>query len=108
MDDLKALYDFRKNKMLYAMFVPIAIYFIVFAYVPMTGIILAFKEYNYQGGTWGSPWNGWSNFEYFFKSGKAWIVTKNTIAYNVVFLALYTFFSVAIAIFIAEMRAKWF
>ncbi len=108
MDGLKALQDFRKHKVLYAMFLPIAIYYIVFAYVPMTGIVLAFKEYNYQGGIWGSPWSGWANFEYFFKSGKAWIVTKNTIAYNVVFLALYTFFSIAIAIFIAEMRGKWF
>ncbi|WP_439116441.1 ABC transporter permease [Paenibacillus antri] len=90
------------------MFLPIVIYFLIFAYLPMTGIVLAFKEYNYQGGIWGSPWAGWSNFEYFFKSGKAWIVTKNTVAYNVVFLALYTFFSIAVAIFIAEMRGKWF
>ncbi|TLS50950.1 sugar ABC transporter permease [Paenibacillus antri] len=108
MDDLKALYEFRKYKVLYAMFLPIVIYFLIFAYLPMTGIVLAFKEYNYQGGIWGSPWAGWSNFEYFFKSGKAWIVTKNTVAYNVVFLALYTFFSIAVAIFIAEMRGKWF
>jgi len=108
MNSLKALHDIRKHKVLYAMFLPVTIYFIIFAYVPMTGIILAFKDYNFTGGIWGSPWSGWSNFEYFFRSGKAWLVTKNTIAYNVVFLTCYTFFSIAIAIFIAEIRSKWF
>ncbi|SFB56399.1 putative aldouronate transport system permease protein [Cohnella sp. OV330] len=108
MDELKTLYDIRKHKVLYMMFLPIAIYFLVFSYFPMAGIIIAFKDYNYAGGIWGSAWSGWDNFAYFFKSGKAWLVTRNTIGYNVVFLACYTFFSVAVAIFIAEMRSKWF
>ena len=100
--------DIHKHKVLYGMFIPIAVYFLVFAYLPMAGIIIAFKEYNYTGGIWGSAWNGWKNFEYFFFSGKAWLVTRNTIVYNVVFLASSTFFSVGIAILIAEMRGKYF
>jgi len=100
--------DIGKHKALYAMFIPIAVYTLVFAYLPMAGIIIAFKEYNYTGGIWGSAWNGWKNFEYFFFSGKAWLVTRNTIVYNVVFLACSTFFSVGIAILISEMRGKYF
>jgi len=100
--------DIHKHKALYGMFIPIAVYFLVFAYLPMAGIIIAFKEYNYAGGIWGSPWNGWKNFEYFFFSGKAWLVTRNTIVYNVVFLACYTFFSMGVAILIAELRGKYF
>ncbi|MFD2332793.1 ABC transporter permease [Cohnella sp. GCM10020058] len=101
------LKELRKQKALYIMFVPIVVYFLLFAYLPMAGIIVAFKNYDYSGGIWHSPWSGWSNFEYFFKSGKAWLVTRNTLLYNIAFLACYTFFSMLIAILISEMRGKW-
>ncbi|WP_236337026.1 ABC transporter permease [Paenibacillus auburnensis] len=90
------------------MFVPIALYFIVFNYIPMAGIVVAFKSFNYQQGMFGSPWIGLDNFEYFFSSGKAWLVTKNTFLYNSVFLAAYLFFSIIIAVLIAEMSGKIF
>ena len=102
------LHEFRKNSLLYLMFIPVAAYFIVFAYVPMAGIVVAFKEFNYRGGMFGSPWNGFTNFRYFFLSGKAWLVTKNTFLYNVVFLGCYTFFSITLAIFIFEVESRWF
>ncbi|WAM35710.1 ABC transporter permease [Caldicellulosiruptor acetigenus] len=101
-------YEIKKNKVLYAMFLPVAIYYILFAYIPMGGIVLAFKEFNYRDGILFSPWNGFKNFEYFFASGRAWLVTKNTILYNLAFLAAYTVFSVACAIFIAELAGKIF
>lgn len=91
---------------LYAMFVPVAVYFLIFAYVPMTGIVVAFKDFNYQGGIWGSPWNGWENFRYFVESGKLVQVTINTIVYNTLFLFAYLFFSVLVAILISEMGSK--
>ncbi|WP_438448008.1 ABC transporter permease [Gorillibacterium sp. sgz5001074] len=90
------------------MFVPIAAFFIVFAYIPMAGVVMAFKEFNYRDGIFMSPWNGWDNFEYFFTSGKAWLVTRNTILYNAVFLGAYTFFSITAAVFISEILTKWF
>jgi putative aldouronate transport system permease protein len=101
-------YEIRKNKTLYLMFVPVTIYFLVFAYLPMTGIVMAFKEFNYRAGIWFSPWNGLKNFEFFFRSGKAWLVTRNTILYNLTFLACYTFFSMLVAILISEMIGKYF
>lgn len=102
------IHELMKNKVLYLMFVPIAIYFIVFNYYPMAGIIVAFKNFNYSGGMFGSPWVGWDNFEYFFGSGKAWLVTRNTFLYNIVFLAAYTFFSILVAVLISEMAGKIF
>ncbi|CAN7667960.1 ABC transporter permease subunit [Paenibacillus sp. LjRoot153] len=102
------LQEMRKHGVLYIMFIPVAIYFIIFAYFPMAGIVMAFKDFNYRQGIFFSPWNGLDNFHYFFVSGKAWLVTKNTIMYNLVFLGTYTVFSIAAAIFLSEIYNKWF
>ncbi|MFD0670918.1 ABC transporter permease [Cohnella sp. GCM10027633] len=102
------LYEIYKNKILYLMFLPVGIYFLVLAYLPMPGVIIAFKEYTYNGGIFGSEWNGLTNFEFFFHSGKLWNVTKNTILFNLAFLALNTIVSVLVAVLIAEMVGKWF
>jgi putative aldouronate transport system permease protein len=100
--------ELARNRTLYLMFVPIAVYFLLFAYLPMTGVVMAFKEFNFRDGIWLSPWNGVKNFRFFFISGKAAQVTLNTLGYNVAFLFFYTLFSVAVAIFVAEMRGKYF
>jgi putative aldouronate transport system permease protein len=101
-------HELMKNRTLYLMFVPVCLYFILFSYLPIGGIVLAFKEFNYRDGIIGSPWNNFKNFEFFFKSGKAWSVTTNTFLYNLMFLVLYTFFSVMTAVLISEMRGKRF
>lgn len=90
------------------MFVPVAVYYILFAYIPMAGIVVAFKDFNYRDGILFSPWNGIANFRYFFVSGKAWQVTVNTVMYNVIFLAAYTIFSIMVAIMISELSGKLF
>jgi putative aldouronate transport system permease protein len=90
------------------MFVPVAIYYILFNYLPIGGIVLAFKDFNYHDGILRSPWNGLKNFEFFFRSGKAWTVTRNTVLYNLVFLFVYTFFSILCAVLIAEITGKIF
>ncbi|MNW35380.1 putative multiple-sugar transport system permease YteP [compost metagenome] len=100
--------ELARNKVLYLMFLPIALYFIVFNYIPMAGIVVAFKNFNYHQGIFGSPWIGFDNFEYFFSSGKAWLVTKNTFMYNSVFLVAYLFFSLVVAVLIAELTGKIF
>ena len=87
---------------------PAIIYTLVFAYYPMTGIVMAFKKYNYAGGIWGSPWNGLENFKFFFKSGQAGLVTRNTVLYNIAFILLGTFTQVAVAVFLTEIHNKHF
>jgi putative aldouronate transport system permease protein len=99
--------ELLKNRVLYLMFLPLAVYFLIFAYFPMAGIVVAFKDFNYRDGLFHSPWNGIDNFQYFFRSGQAMTVTVNTVFYNLVFLTLYTFFSILVAICISEINNKW-
>lgn len=102
------IYEIRKNKILYLMFLPVALYFFVFAYIPMPGIVVAFKEFTYSGGIFGSEWNGVGNFRYFFESGKLLQVTTNTVVYNLIFLGFSTVLSVLAGILIAEMAGRFF
>lgn len=98
----------RKNRVFLLMLSPAIIYTLLFAYYPMTGIVMAFKKYNYAGGIWGSPWNGLDNFKFFFKSGQAGLVTRNTVLYNIAFILVGTFTQVAVAIFLTEIHNKHF
>lgn len=90
------------------MLLPSVLYIFLFSYIPMGGIILAFKHYNYRDGIFGSPWCGFKNFEFFFKSGQAFIVTRNTILYNLAFIIVNTILQMSLAIFISEIPAKRF
>ncbi len=88
------------------MLLPAALYTFIFSYLPMGGIVLAFKNYNYRDGIFGSPWNGFQNFRFFFQSGQAFKVTRNTILYNLLFLVVNTTLQVTLAILISEMPGK--
>lgn len=72
----------------------------------MPGIILAFKKYNSRDGIYGSPFAGFKNFEFLFKTGDAWIITRNTVLYNLVFIVLGTVAAIAVAIVLNEIRSK--
>lgn len=102
------LYEILKNRTLFLMAAPAVILTIVISYIPMAGIILAFKDYRFNLGVFGSPWNGFENFRYFFMSGTGLLVTRNTILYNLLNLITSQVFAIMIAIFITEMRGKYF
>lgn len=102
------LHDLHKNRTKWLMLLPAAVVVILMCYIPMAGIVLAFKEYNYHDGIFGSPWVGFENFQYFFKSGKAWLTTRNTILYNIAFLCVNTFLQIACAIMLSELAGKVF
>jgi putative aldouronate transport system permease protein len=74
----------------------------------MSGLILAFKNYQYNLGIFDSPWAGLENFNYFFASGTGWQVTWNTISFNVINLLTSQLIAIIIAIVLNEMRAKYF
>lgn len=101
----KKLYKYR---IFLLMLLPAVIYTLIFSYYPMTGVVMAFKKYNYTDGIWGSPWNGLENFKFFFKSGQAWQVTKNTVLYNLAFIIVNLVVQVAIAVLLTEIRNKKF
>lgn len=98
--------EIRRRKILCLMLLPAIIFFIIFSYLPMLGIILAFKDYNYAEGVLGSPWVGWANFTFLYKSGTLWRVTRNTILYNIAFLILDLVTQVGMAILLNEIGSK--
>lgn len=91
---------------LYLMVAPAVVYFIIFAYLPMGGLVIAFKNYNYTDGILFSPWCNFENFEFLFESGVVWTLAKNTIVYNVVFLITGVSFEVLLAILLSEIGGK--
>jgi len=90
------------------MLLPAVTLVIVFSYIPMVGITMAFQQFRYGHGFFGSPWVGLANFRFFFRSGHAWTVTRNTFFYNVLFLVVNTTTQIAFAIMISELGSKWF
>ena len=98
----------KKHWMLLLMLAPAIIYVFVFSYIPMTGVVLAFKKYNFNGGIYGSPWNGLDNFKALLIAKKLGNVTRNTFLYNIIFIVLGTVFQVGSAILLNEVGAKIF
>ena len=85
---------------------PGLIYLLINNYLPMFGVFLAFKDYSYVKGIFGSRWNGLDNFEFLFKTKDAWIMTRNTLLYNAAFIVLGTVFAIFVAILIHELGKK--
>lgn len=98
---------FRKNFSLLSLSLPAIIYIFVFSYLPLVFLIVAFKDFRYDKGLWGSEWVGFENFKFFFKSETAFIVTRNTILYNIAFIILTTVIAVALALMMNEVRRRW-
>ena len=92
--------------MLYLMMAPGLIYLLINNYIPMAGIVIAFKKLDFSKGIWKSPWVGLENFEFLFSSKDAWIITRNTLLYNLAFIVVNMVVGIAIAILICEVRSK--
>ena len=96
------------SKTLLLMCLPAIVFFIVFSYCPLPGVYIAFTNYNFKGGIFGSPFVGLKNFEFLAKSGQLWMLTKNTILYNLVFIVVGNMLQITVAILLNEVRCKWF
>ncbi len=96
------------SKTLILMCVPAIIYFIAFSYAPLPGIYVAFVNYNYRKGIFGSPFVGLKNFDFVAKSGQLWTLTKNTILFNLAFILLDNLLAVTVAILLKEIQSKSF
>jgi putative aldouronate transport system permease protein len=95
---------FKRWAPLYLMMAPGLIYLFINNYMPMAGLVVAFKNYNVVDGIFGSPWAGLSNFTYLFND--AWTITRNTLLYNIVFIIINLILGIAFAIFICDIRSK--
>lgn len=97
----------RKNLALLTLALPALIHIIVFKYLPMPGIVIAFKNYKPFKGIWGSDWVGLKNFAFFFQSQDAGRTIRNTVLYSVDFLVLDLVFGVTIALMLYNLRSRF-
>ena len=115
--DLRASGRFSKAKktlMLLTMVAPGAIWLLLLRYLPMGGIILAFKNYKiypkdptFLNNLIHSKWVGLDNFKFLFTTGDSWIMIRNTLAYNIVFIILGVIIPVAFAVMMSELSKKF-
>jgi len=95
-----------QNTPLYLMMIPGLAYLIINNYLPLFGLTFAFKKINYTLGVFNSPWVGFSNFAYLFKTSDAFVIFRNTILYNLVFIVLGTLLAIFTAILLEQVRGK--
>lgn len=89
------------------MALPVFLILFFIMYVPMAGLVMAFKNYDFSKGIWASPWNGIENFKFLIASKSTFLsMTKNTIMYYIIFTALGTFLNVVLAIAIDQFVFK--
>ena len=91
---------------IFVMGLPGFIYLFINNYLPLYGLLIAFKKYNYKLGIWGSDWAGLDNFKFLFSTRDALVITRNTILYNLVFIILDCLICVTLAIFLNEVKKK--
>ena len=83
---------------------PGLLYFILFKYVPMGGLVIAFKEYSPFRGIWGSPWVGFSQFKKFFDTPDFWRLLRNTLGISLLQLIIYFPAPIILSLFLNEVR----
>ena len=94
----------KHHKWLYIMLLPGLLYFILFKYVPMGGLVIAFKEYSPFRGIWGSPWVGFSQFKKFFDTPDFWRLLRNTLGISLLQLIIYFPAPIILSLFLNEVR----
>lgn len=98
----------KKNLTLTLMALPAALVLFIFSYLPIGGLVIAFKEFRYDKGFLGSEWIGFGNFAYLFSSKDIWNVLKNTIFLNLVFISVTLIISVTVALLMNEVHNRGF
>ena len=86
--------------------IPGLLYLLINNYIPMAGVIIAFKSQNFAKGIFGGKWVGFDNFAFLFKTKDAWIMTRNTILYNLAFIIIGTICAVIVALLMTELTKK--
>jgi putative aldouronate transport system permease protein len=100
------LFNIVKHRALFLMLLLPLLVLIFNNYIPMFGVIVAFKNYNFVDGILHSPWEGFGNFKYLFQTEDAWVATRNTVLYNALFIVLNTACAIFLAIALNELRSK--
>jgi putative aldouronate transport system permease protein len=108
---MRTFKDLDRNKAMLIMVLPGTLWFLLFSYLPMAGTIISFKQYRYDRDGFlasiiNSKWVGWDNFRFLFQTNDAYIITRNTVLYNAVFIILGLVLAVAMAIILVEITNK--
>lgn len=104
----KALHDLYRSRYLYILITPVIIYYFIFHYIPIYGVIIAFKDFNAIKGILGSPWVGLKHFKAFFESVFAFRLIRNTLAINIYDLVAGFPVPIILALLINEVKNKYF
>lgn len=102
----KSTFNKYQTSQLTILALPAIICLLLFNYLPMFGLILAFKDYRYDKGIFGSEWVGLKNFDFFFKSQDAWKITQNTLWLNFIFIITVIGGAVILAILLSDVTRK--
>lgn len=98
--------NLKRDLPLFLIALPGIVYLVINNYIPMFGVFLAFKDYSYVKGIFGSDWCGFENFEFLFRTKDAWVMTRNTILYNLAFIVIGTVLAIFIAILMCELGER--
>jgi putative aldouronate transport system permease protein len=98
--------SFTGNLVFIGMTMPALIYLFIFNYLPLAGSVLAFKDYKYNTGIFGSAWSGWKNFEFLLTSNDLWRITRNSIGYGILFIILNTILALLLALLMYELTNR--
>jgi len=104
----RVIRDFKLNKYVYLMLAPVIVYYVVFYYVPMYGLQIAFKDYSLGLGMFGSPWVGFRHFEDFFQSYYFWRLLRNTLLLSLYELIFAFPAPIILALLLNELRSALF
>jgi putative aldouronate transport system permease protein len=89
---------------------PTTVWYILFCYLPMFGVIIAFKDYRIRGGflksIFESKWVGFQNFKFLFGNPDIWLIVRNTLAYNAVMIVIGTLLPITLALVVSELYRK--
>ena len=101
----------RDDLELMIMATPTLVWFLLFSFLPMLGVLIAFKNFHISGGGFinsflNSPWVGFKNFEFLFSTNEAFTITRNTLLYNLCFIVLDVAVPVTFALMLHEIRSR--
>jgi len=96
----------REDLPLYIMALPTIIFLLMFCYAPMFGLVMAFQDFKVDKGFFGSQFVGLNNFKFLFSSTDAWVITRNTVCYNVVFIIVNTSLAILMSLMLSELHSS--
>lgn len=96
----------KEDGALFVMALPAVLYLLIFAYLPMAGLVMAFQDLNISKGVFSSPFVGFRNFGFLFSTTDAWVITRNTVAYNLIFIIINLIISVILSLMLSSLRSS--